>query len=93
MFARRAASEIAVGDQNPRVAAGRPVENEIRAFATIPVEAQLAEEMAAQARTRQRLHIFGGNDHVRVDIGERQGRRDRFRPNEFLHIASINLAF
>src|SRR3546814_15018753 len=40
MFARRAAAEIAIGDEDPRVAAGRPVEDEIFAFAAVFVEAQ-----------------------------------------------------
>src|SRR3546814_11479733 len=74
MFARRAAAEIAIGDEDPRVAAGRPVEDEIFAFAAVFVEAHLAEQMAPEARTPPRLHILRRTDHVGVDIVERQDR-------------------
>src|SRR3546814_14824016 len=85
MFARRAAAEIAIGDQNPRIATGRPVEDEILALASLFVEAQFAKQMAAEARPRQRLHILSRNDHVGVEIVERQGRRGRLQSDEFLH--------
>src|SRR3546814_9624657 len=58
MFARRAAAEIAIGDQNPRIATGRPVEDEILAFASLFVEAQFAkrsEEHTSELQSLMRI--------------------------------------
>jgi len=47
--------------------------------------------IAADPLSCQRLHIMRGNEHVGVDIGERQARRHH--PDEFLHNISINLVY
>jgi hypothetical protein len=85
MLARRSAAEIAVGDEDLRLSARRLVKHEIAALAAVLVETEHLEQMFAEPGAGQRFHIIRGNDHVGIDIGERQRRRDRFHPNELLH--------
>src|SRR5690606_33020182 len=85
MLAARAAAEIVAGDEDLGVAIGRLVEHEIGVFAAVLVEAHLREQALAEAGALDGLQIILRDDHVGVDIDDRQRRRDAREFREFVH--------
>ena len=76
VLARRAAAEIVAGDEDLGVAVGRLVEHEIRVLRAVVAVAHLGEQPLAEAGPLDRLQILLRDDHVGVDIDDRQRRRD-----------------
>jgi len=68
-----------------RVAILRLVEHEIGILAAVLVVAHLVEQRLAQSRTPDGLQELLGNDHVGVDVGDRQRRRDTGQSGELFH--------
>ena len=86
VLAARAAAEIFARHQNAGLAISRPVQHEIRDFATFGVVTHLVEEMLAEPGALDRLQILLGNDHVGVDIDHRQRRGNSGQCGEFFHL-------
>ena len=91
VLARRAAAEIVARHEDLGIAVSRLVEDEVRVLRAVPVEARLGEQAGAEAGALDRLQIVLGDDHVGVDVDDRQWRRDPGQAVEFLH-GSIPLA-
>ena len=87
MLAARAAAEIVAGDEDLRLAVGRLVEHEIRVLRAVVVVAHLGEKPGAEAGALDRLQIILGDDHVGVDIDDRQGRGDAGELGELVHVS------
>ena len=77
MFARRAAAEILVRDQDLGVPVRLRVQHEVRPLGALTVVAQRVEQVDAKAGALDRLEEARGDDLVGIDVGERQRRRDR----------------
>src|SRR5690606_15930445 len=61
------------------------VENEVRVLRTILPVAHLGKKPLAQAGALDRFQIILGDDHVRVDIDDRQGGSDAGERSELFH--------
>src|SRR4051794_13300881 len=86
-LARRAATEVLIGDENFRVAIGRLVGREIGAGLALVVETQVVEERLAVivAGTAMPAHVAARQDHAGIDLGDLQGRGDGGEYGERLH--------
>jgi hypothetical protein len=81
----RAAAEIVARHQDLRIPIGGPFEDEVRVLGAVLVQAHLGEEAFLQARALDRLQILLRDDHVGVDIHDRQRGGDAGKGGEGLH--------
>jgi hypothetical protein len=72
VLARRAAAEIAAGDEDCRTAYIRVIQNEFRARPAVFVVTPVSEKVLAQSFFRRRRQETRRNDLVGVDVVERQ---------------------
>jgi hypothetical protein len=73
------------GNQDLRLAVGRLVEHEVRIFRTVVAVAHFGEKPGAKSGAFDRLQVILGDDHVGVDIDDRQGCCDARELGEFFH--------
>src|SRR3984893_16274090 len=85
MLARGAATEIIFRDKNFGFAIGRLVEDELGIFGSIFLVAEFGEKPAAQAGALDCFQILFWDDHVGIDIGDVERRRDTGEGCEFFH--------
>ena len=85
MLAAGAAAEIVAGDQDLRLAVGRLVEHEVRILGAVLLVAHLGEQPGAEPGALDRLQIILGDDHVGVDIDDRQGGGNAGQLGELVH--------
>ena len=87
MFARGAAAEIVFRNQDLRVPVGRLVEHEIGIFRAVVLVAHFRKQPLAQTGALNGLQVLLGDDHVGVDVGDRQRGRDTGQFREFFHFS------
>src|ERR1700730_7365332 len=85
ILARGATSEIDIGDHDARVTVMGLVERKLWTFCSVRVEAQVVEQILAEAAAAGLLQKTRRNDLVRVDIWLKEGGRRRFQTLERLH--------
>src|ERR1700720_4353236 len=93
MLARGAATEIIFRDKNFSFAIGRLVQYELGVFGSILIVAELGEKPAAQAGALDRFQILFWDDHVGIDIGDVERRRDTGKGCEFFHYVGSPAGF
>ena len=71
-FARRAAAEIAAGDEDPGVAPDRPIQRKVGFLVAVGVAAQIVEQNAPELRRARQFQIARRQNLIGVDIGEQQ---------------------
>src|SRR4249919_812064 len=85
MLARGAAAEIVVGHENPGLAVGGLVEDEIGVFAAVIAIALLRKKSRGEPRTLDGFEVLLGNDHVGIDVDHAQRRGHAIESGEFFH--------
>src|SRR5580704_3936061 len=93
MLARGAATEISFRDKNFGFAIGRLVQDELGIFGSILLVAEFGEQPAAQAGALDCLEILFWDDHVGIDIGDVERRRDAGNRSEFFHCVGSPAGF
>ena len=73
MFSGRTTAEIISGHQDASALVFRPVEDEVRLFLALWVEAKIVEQSLRQALPFHRFEELFGDDLIGVDIGDLQG--------------------
>ncbi len=68
------------------------MQHEIFNLLTVHIEAHLIEQPLAQAGALDGFQELFGDNHVRIDILQRQGRRDAGKGGEFLHNSSFSFS-
>src|SRR6185437_1567703 len=92
VLAARAAAEIVARDQNPGVAVGRLVEDELRIFAAVVLVSLFREQSLAEAGALDVLQILLRDDHVGVDIDDLQRRRYALQRGELVYGSTFIVA-
>ena len=85
MFAGGAAAEIVTRHQNLRLAVGRFVEHEIGVFRPVLVQPHFGEQPFGETGALDRFQVILRDDHVGVDVDDRQGRGDAGEAGEGFH--------
>src|SRR3984957_21101900 len=85
ILARGGTSELDSGEQDARVTVMGLVQRELWAFCPVRVEAQVVEQILAEAAAAGLLQKTRRNDLVCVDIWLKEGGRRRFQTLERLH--------
>src|SRR3984957_9373577 len=85
ILARGATSEIDIGDHDARITVMGLVERKLWAFCSVHVEAQVVEQILAEAAAAGLLQKTRRNDLVCVDIWLKEWGRRRFQTLERLH--------
>ena len=85
MARARGSNEIITGHQDPGIAIGRLVEDEVRVLAAVVLVALFREQSLAEAGALDGFEVLLRNDHVGVDIDDLQRRRDAFQRGELVH--------
>jgi hypothetical protein len=90
MLAGRAAAEIVACDQDLRLAIGRLVQDEAGDLLAAAVITHLVEQCRAEAGPLDGLQELLRDDHVGIDVDQRQGCRDAGQNGEPLHCANLS---
>ncbi len=92
MLARGAAAEIVAGNEDLGVLVGRLVEHEIRVQRAVLIVAGFREKARAEAGALDRLQVVLRNDHVGVDVDDRQRGSNARELDEFVHGLASNIS-
>ena len=84
-FARRAAAEIAAGDEDLGVAPGRLIEREVGPFVARGVAPQVLEQDAPKFRRTRPFQVAPGQNLIGIDVGQKQRAGLGGEANELLH--------
>ena len=93
VFAARPQPKFRPRPENPGVAVGGLVEDEIRVLAAVVLVALFGEQSLAEPGALDGLEILLRDDHVGIDIDDLQRRCDAFQRGELVHRSYFSVGF